>query len=78
MSKIKNKYKNYFYEEKNNTSLVGVIWMFIILVSFIWNTNNLNSSLYKANLMESTKKIEYKKTIETLTIWRQNVIINWQ
>lgn len=87
MNKILSEYNVSFYEEKNNTSLVWIIGVFIMLVSMIWNANNSSTSLFKASLLEnkviaqsSTQEnsLWNKSTLGVLSVWKQTVFINWQ
>lgn len=87
MNKILNKYNVSLREEKNNTSLVWIIGVFIMLVSMIWNTNNsspnfLKTSLYenKAVALSNNQENSFldNNSLGVLSIWKQTVFINWQ
>ncbi|MDD2565376.1 MAG: hypothetical protein PHZ26_00530 [Candidatus Gracilibacteria bacterium] len=87
MNKILNKYNVSLREEKNNTSLVGIIGVFIMLVSMIGNTNNsspnfLKTSLYenKAVALSNNQENSFldNNSLGVLSIGKQTVFINGQ
>lgn len=71
-----------YYSQKSSTFLVGIIWTFMVFMSFIgniWIDNLSNTSLLKSSLYESvwTPKIE-QNNISNITIGKQTIIIWWK
>lgn len=81
MTKIKTKINKLLElkQNKDSTSLVGVIWVFMVLISSIWNSQAYwDQYSYKSSILESNKVINKIDSNISLTIWKQKVIIWWQ
>lgn len=83
MEQLNIKIKKILFRETSNSNLVGVIALFMIFASFLWNSNSKWLDL-KSNIMESIKspKITANLSLEKekiiLSIWKQTVLINWE
>lgn len=81
MTKIKTKINKLLElkQNKDSTSLVGVIWVFMVLISSIWNSQVYwDQYSYKSSILESNKVIKEIDSNISLSIWKQKVIIWWQ
>lgn len=67
-----------YYSQKSSTLLVGIIWVFMVFVSFmgnVWAYNVFNNSL-KSSLYESNQATVKQQNITSdITIGKQIIII---
>lgn len=71
---------NCYYSQKNSTLLVGFVWVFMVIISFLGNSwVNAFELPVKSSIFESViTKQSTQNVIENITIWKQTVIIWWK
>lgn len=68
--------KEIYYQEGSNTGLIWIIGIFILLISFAWNTDIGNNITLKSNINEN--RLVQKVESLNLTIGKQTIFIDWK
>ncbi|EKE28301.1 MAG: hypothetical protein ACD_3C00082G0013 [uncultured bacterium (gcode 4)] len=75
---MKNKKNSNIYKEDSSTSLVWIIWIFIILVAFIGNNQALQSNYLKSSINEGISANVNYSELNDLREWKQILNIGWK
>ncbi|EKE29197.1 MAG: hypothetical protein ACD_2C00209G0011 [uncultured bacterium (gcode 4)] len=70
--------KSALYKEDSSTSLIWIIWVFIILISFIWNNQTLKWEYLKSSITEGIYANAQLGKIYGLKEWWQVLNIDWR